>query len=187
MPNPILRAGPFATSSDSFVDEPTPAVSNKVPVNCATNDWASGTVWKAYRDIFGDILGSNTEILAPAYADSLPQTYSFTINSDAADSDDARITFNFAYQAAVDTTINIDASASSSNTSDEVRIQIVRNGTAIENLTATGVSASVSYDDDFPLPASVVPTIVQIEVFADCGSFSSAESGSGSITVSVST
>ena len=44
----ILRAGPWATPTDSFVDEPDnfDTLPDQSPVNCALNDW-TGVTWKA--------------------------------------------------------------------------------------------------------------------------------------------
>jgi len=45
----ILRAGPFASSSDSFLDEPTTATLGTYPVNCANDTSSSAWPWK-YND-----------------------------------------------------------------------------------------------------------------------------------------
>ena len=44
----ILRAGPFASSSDSFLDEPTAATRSTLPVNCAKDTSSSSWPWKCY-------------------------------------------------------------------------------------------------------------------------------------------
>ena len=51
MPNAILRAGPFASSSDSFLDKPDPAVYDIFPVNCANDTSSSTWPWRYNKSV----------------------------------------------------------------------------------------------------------------------------------------
>lgn len=163
MPTPILRAGPFASSSDSFLDEPYPIVATTVPVNCATNDWVNDT-WKAYTEVL-TVSGGVTTRDEEDYDGTLPDSFSYNISSVGNQS--GRIQFAFRYQAAVDFDINIDAEANA-NTSVGVSttsIEVSVNGTLVVNELDDGSGVrGVSYDDDITIPASVTPALVAIIV-----------------------
>ena len=69
----ILRAGPFASSSDSFLDEPvTPSVSI-VPVNCANDTSSSAWPWK-YNDDVIKILETHTGCETSGGGENVPTT-----------------------------------------------------------------------------------------------------------------
>jgi hypothetical protein len=166
MPNPILRAGPFASSSDSFLDEPDPIVATTVPVNCATNDWANDT-WKAYTEVLtvsGGVTDPNGEDRED-YEGTLPDSFSYNISSVGNQS--GRIQFAFRYQAAVDFDINVDAEANADGNlqSASASVQVSVNGTLVvdEQVSSSG-AVSASYDNDITLPASVTPALVAIIV-----------------------
>lgn len=167
MPTPILRAGPFASSSDSFLGEPDPIVATTVPVNCATNDWVNDT-WKAYTEVLtvsGGVADPNGRYTDEDYEGTLPDSFSYNISSVGNQS--GRIQFAFRYQAAVDFDINIDAEANA-NTSYGVSttsIEVSVNGTLVVNELDDGLGVrGVSYDDDITIPASVTPALVAIIV-----------------------
>ena len=50
MPNAILRAGPFASSSDRFLNEPDEPSPSILPVNCANDTSSSAWPWK-YNEV----------------------------------------------------------------------------------------------------------------------------------------
>lgn len=164
MPTPILRAGPFASSSDSFLDEPDPIVATTVPVNCATNDWANDT-WKAYVDVStesGGVTDPNGEDRED-YDGTLPDSFSYDISS--VGDQDGDITFAFRYQAAVDFDINVDAEANADGGLDSAfaSIEVLVDGTLVVDEVDSGSgTVSVSYDDDITIPASVTPALVAI-------------------------
>lgn len=176
MPTPILRAGPFASSSDSFLDEPDPIVSTTVPVNCATNDWVSDT-WKAYTAVLTESGGVTIQD-DEDYEGTLPDSLSFDISS--VGDQDGDITFAFRYQAAVDFDINVDAEANADGglASAFASIQVSVDGTLVVDEVDSGSgTVSVSYDDDITIPASVTPALVAIII-------RSATTTSGPVTTS---
>lgn len=175
MPTPILRAGPFASSSDSFLNEPDPIVATTVPVNCGVNNWVSDS-WKAYVSC----TGQTTD-----YLENLPQTVSFSLSG--VGDQDGQIQFAFRYQAAADTAINIDADCAAASLSGTLtRIEIVVGSTTVYDVSNTGGSSSVSFDDDVSLPASVLPALAVVIITAEASSSgTNVNTSSGSITVSV--
>ena len=73
----ILRAGPFASSSDSFLNEPvTPSVSI-VPVNCANDTSSSAWPWK-YNDEVIKSLETHTGCETGGGGDTIPTTSTST-------------------------------------------------------------------------------------------------------------
>ena len=65
MPNAILRAGPFASSSDSFLNEQDPLIVGSFadvdvyPVNCANHTSSSAWSWR-YNDVLSRTLTTHT-------------------------------------------------------------------------------------------------------------------------------
>lgn len=167
MPTPILRAGPFASSSDSFLNEPSTPIITILPVNCATNDWVNDT-WKAYTRRQG-FSGGVTIHDDEDYDGTLPDTISFDLSS--VGNQLGVIHFRFRYQSAVDFDININAEANADagtfTSGALVQIQASANGVIVIDEEDSGSAVvSLSYDNDITLPASVTPAFCNIFVYA---------------------
>lgn len=175
---PILRAGPFASGSDSFVDEPSTPVLATLPVNCATNDWLTGSAsdraWKAFVD--KQALDNDD----PA-DDVNTQTYDGRLNSTELLDDNfftADIIYAFKYQAALETGVQVSAIATADTgggtdpiTGDPLtgtsRVRITVDGSVIVDQSDTDAESSVTVNQFISMPVSVVPKEVKIEVLAD--------------------
>ena len=174
MANPILRAGPFASASDSFLDQPEIPVATIVPVNCATNDWVNDP-WRAYTEVL-TVSGGVTTRDEEDYDGTLPDSFSYDIGSVGDQS--GRIQFAFRYQAAVDFDININAEANADSGQTLplhhafTRIEVSVNGTMVvdEEDFGSGVRG-VSYDNDITIPASVTPALVAIQIISGTSVF----------------
>jgi len=85
MPNAILRAGPFASSSDSFLNEQDPLIVGSLanvsvyPVNCANTTSSSAWPWR-YNDVLSKTLTTHTGCESTPGGDS-PTESSATSNS----------------------------------------------------------------------------------------------------------
>lgn len=178
MANPILRAGPFASASDSFLDEPETPVATIVPVNCATNDWVNDS-WKLHLESTGIY---DMPFREDGYYDGLPSGDSFL--DQTVGGAEGFVRYAFRYQAAVDATLNIDASASATSLGGGVcDIEVTVGGELIIDETNPVL---VEIDEDINLPASVVPKLVFIDVRAEAfsaGTNSTTVQGSLSISV----
>lgn len=178
MPNAILRAGPFATSSDSFVDEQSPLIVGNVadvtvyPVNCSNDISSSAWPWR-YNDVLSRVLTTHTGCVSTPGGDS-PTESSVTSNSgsvktatgnfsasNSATSNrgtDVRTGLSFAYQAAesfdIKITYNGLASASAGQTIDPSSNIIFSDNQSASTIDGfPSLSGSVTRT----LPASVVP------------------------------
>ena len=161
----IWRAGPFATSADSFIDEPvTPGLFSAMPVNCAMNDWVLHS-WRAVKSI-AYILIFDPDDVTVTYEDGPTLGASFTGNSGALVSE-AKI--KFMYQAVEDTTFFVTYSAS--GTDPEINVRV--GGSSV--FTDSGTS-SISGTNTITLPATVVPSEVSVAVWTFSG-------GIGSISI----
>lgn len=159
----ILRAGPFASSTDSFLNEPGTPTDLTVPVNCAMSDWVNHS-WKAFKRI-------ETDGFSFSYVDGPTVGASWSVEDIIASG-----FMSFMYQAAVDTTFNLSYSI----TGDGIQgasISVSVDGSFVFFDSDDGSPASVSGTETIDLPATVVPILVFI-------SGTSALSGGGSFTVS---
>ena len=166
---PILRAGPFASSTDSFLDEPIPATT-AAPVNCASDDTSANWEWR-----FGFGTRSDGDPREWNYLDGFP---------DVSESDPTVGTFSglsswyyqatspfsltFTYEVIADTTTGGFQSATFS-----IR---TKDGNIFFDIdSGFGITATVSGSTTLEFPASVVPTIILINADTDAkagGSFS---------------
>jgi hypothetical protein len=160
----ILRAGPFASSTDSFLDEPeTITVFSPLPVNCAMSDWVNHS-WRALK-----IIAENDDII---------RTYEDGPTLEASFDDPGSFVFGFAgiqfmYQAAEDTTFTVTYSADTVTMgSSEFFVDV--DGSNVFNDTA---SPSISGTETIALPATVVPVEVIVGIGVNA-------SGTGMIEVS---
>lgn len=183
---PILRAGPFASSSDSFLDEPDPADVSIVPVNCAKDTTSANWEWKHFKE----------SLNVPAqYANAFPDlSDSETFNSTG----EIIARAAFAYQAVSDFDVDLTYSLSASTSGgffdkSSVEIDVTLDNSSIfsvndedEDTDGTGrvTSASISGTVTLTLKASVVPLIVRITLIASVGSL--ADGNDVSISVSLS-
>lgn len=79
MPIPILRAGPYASSTDSFISTPpVPQSFNDLvlPVNCNQRDWANDT-WKALKLFDND----SSNFVEEIFQSASNGTFTFLIGS----------------------------------------------------------------------------------------------------------
>ena len=160
----IWRAGPFATSADSFLDEPAPGLFSAWPVNCAMNDWVLHS-WRARKSI-AYIMMFGPDNVTVTYEDGPTLGASFVQNSGALVSE-AKI--KFMYQAVEDTTFSVTYSASGTSPEFNVYVGDSRVFTDLGN-------TSISGTETITLPATVVPSEVSVAVSAFFG-------GTGSISI----
>ena len=160
MPNAILRAGPFATSSDSFVDEPGSAIESTVPVNCAMNNWKSDN-WKLMsKKVF--------TTSSPPFSDSLiaypnGPSVSKSTNSSSADPSgftSCSILFEFRTQAAVEFDIKVSASASSTNGTGSAGFEFSISG----ETTVSETGSTFSNSQTVTIQPSVLPRIFRTQI-----------------------
>jgi hypothetical protein len=168
MPNAILRAGPFASSSSSFLNQPEPLAihgldsTRTVPVNCA-----SEFPFRAYvlHNIWPD----------PTFAEiQLKESGSELINTSNENQERSHNLYAmFRYQAAIDFNVKlnyvISASATTGTVTCVVNKQIGINPIQeIEklNLHNFGNSGPIDIDKEvvIPLTASVVPRFVGFHI-----------------------
>jgi len=166
MPNAILRAGPFASSSDSFLNEPEPLVAHgfsltrAVPANCA-----SAFPFRAYisKFTFDGSPQSNAEI-------QLKESGSELINASNESQPRSHVIFAmFRYQAAINFNFTLNYVISASATGATVTYIVSKKiGTddeeEIERVTRHSLGGSGPIDTNkevvIPLTASVVPRFV---------------------------
>lgn len=161
----IWRAGPFATSLDSFIDEPvTPGLFSGMPVNCAMNDWVAHS-WRATKSI-AYIMMFGPDNITVTYEDGPTLGASYVQNSGALVSE-ARI--KFMYQAVQDTTFFLTYSAN--GTGAEITVDVGESRV----FTDSGTS-SLSGTNTITLPATVVPSQVNVAIWTFFG-------GTGSISI----
>ena len=178
MPNAILRAGPFASSSDSFLNEQDPLIVGSLadvdvyPVNCANHTSSSAWPWR-YNDVLSRTLTTHTGCESTPGGDS-PTTSSVISNSGLVKTTTGNFSasnsatsnrgttintgLSFAYQATqsfdIKITYNGSASASAGQTIDPS--SNIRFGDSETGGTANGFP-SLSGSITRTLPASVVP------------------------------
>lgn len=171
MPNPILRAGPFASASDSFLDEPETLSSSIVPVNCAINDWVNDS-WKFLLQSTGnydlpfredgyydgwDVVFEGRRYTGDGFEDLGGTGPSSGVSG--------FVRYRFRYQAAVDATIRLSANATAvSDTGGLCNVEVTIGGEKIIDETHPIL---IDIDEDITLPASVVPNLVFIDVTAE--------------------
>ena len=161
----ILRAGPFANSTDSFLDEPvTPSLFSAMPVNCAMNDWVVDS-WRATKQI-AYILLFDPDDVTVTYEDGPTLGASFVQNGGAIY---AETKIKFMYQAVEDTTFSVTYSASGTDPEFNVNVG------GLNVFNDLGLS-SISGTETITLPATVVPSEVSVSVWAYFG-------GTGSISI----
>ena len=153
----ILRAGPFASSTDSFLDEPSPPSFATSPVNCAMNDWLNDG-WKAaqYINIYkyeGGYLQSLTYESGPDI--ELSRTLDYTTDVDGT------LWLRFRYQATEDTEFTFTYSAG--GVFNEAIVSI---DGAIEfaDLGSPPFLSPISGSEVITLPATVLPSLVSVSV-----------------------
>lgn len=128
MPNAILRAGPFASSSNSFLDEPGTPSSSFIPVTCANDTSSSVWPWKylEVQDIAnvthtgcdaGGLPTSSTSNTVTSSYKTATGDFSISHSSSSNNTTILTTTFQFAYQAVQSFQIKVTFSglASSAN------------------------------------------------------------------------
>jgi len=185
----ILRAGPFASSSDSFLDEPTTVTSNTFPVNCAKDTSSSSWPWKCYVNVDG----SNNDI--ESYLNgfqSISRTKSGSIL--AGGSIEVFIDFEFYVQCSSDITFSITYNLSATSPAypfSVAFVDVIANGFSDSDYreddgTGTGVTASLSGSETITISASTKPQKVFFSVLGSSGGAIGDSSGSVSLSLSFS-
>jgi hypothetical protein len=185
----ILRAGPFASSIDSFLNQPIIPTVGILPVNCAMNNW-EGDSWMAAKTIEYEFEGDesessegeesdepsegeDTESTGDPYENTTTYENGPDISASFEDRDGAYLSaalLQFRYQAAVATTFTLTYSADG----DSPGISVFVGGNLVYG---DGGNSSISGTEVITLPAKVLPSIVKV----DLGTFGS---GTGTITIS---
>ena len=173
MTTPILRAGPFATSSSSFVNQPSsftgPGARNTYPVNCAHDRTAANWNWKYLAFTAEDPATGTLRNASTSAAGGNDQT-SHTGSGVALDNFYSIV--KYSYQASIAKSKNIQYSASAvfqGISGRKIQIQIV-----VDNELKFSDEASTSSEEEETLiisgtasvdmKASVVPSVVTIEL-----------------------
>ena len=155
MPNAILRAGPFATASNFFINPPSVVTEEKLPVNCAMSRWKSNS-WKllSHKVFSSDGIFPGFSGESFAYLKG-PSVFDETASegSDPSGFVSCSIEFLFRYQAAVAFDVKIISEASSFNSSGSAGFEIsISNGG-----TVTEIGTSFSNEQTVTIQPSVLP------------------------------
>jgi len=171
-----LRAGPFGSSSNSFLDEPVSASRLVVPINGAMSGNANW-VWKHY--LGKNITEGNDEVTTRSYEDGLPNESAFAEESGGNSS--ASLDLRWRYQAVSDFTIsvNYDLEASATLGSGDGGVFITVTVDGVEEFSAsdeqqgvTSVSLSGIEDISIPNTDDSPPKLIEVDVsgyFAEIG------------------
>jgi len=158
----IRRAGPFATTSDSFQNLPTTPTENIYPVNCADDVNNSNWPWRYYRrDNFGEAI---TIGVVEGSGSTGASSLSFA--------EGTQIWFSYQSAAAWDFIFSYSAATTGNGQSEDVSIRIFNPITDIDFFANSdsgyGVSASISGTlETISLPRAVVPAFVKISFTAE--------------------
>tara|TARA_R110000850_G_scaffold217401_1_gene343099 strand:- start:101 stop:631 length:531 start_codon:yes stop_codon:yes gene_type:complete len=159
----ILRAGPFAISSNSFFDEPATASLTILPVNCAKDTSSASWPWKRrqFRQI-RDNSGLNT---IQTYQNGLPSDSESEITGTGGTSPRIALSASWRYQAVNDFNITFNYSVTTNSTSSGIsaRARVLVNGVEV---FLDEDSEEVNGSNTLTLPASVVPSVVIVSVLA---------------------
>ena len=165
MPNAILRAGPFASLINTlpdYLNQPSPASSNVIPVNCNIRSWVNDD-WKYY---VGGISSGEYKNVSSNNA-----TINETVGTGFLEADG----IFFAYQAAKDFTLAGTYSATGESGQEDT---VLFNVGYDENtfLYQDSGSENISGSYSVTLPATVRPKNVFLEFFSETDA-------SGTITI----
>ena len=182
MPNAILRAGPFATSSDSFLNEQSPLIVGNFadvtvyPVNCSNYTSSSAWPWR-YNDVLSSVLTTHTGCESTPGGDSPTEssvtsnsgsvktaTGNFSASNSGTSNRGTRIItgLSFAYQAteSFDIKITYDGSASASaGQTIDTSSNILLFGSSV---STTSDFPSLSGSETITLPATVIPAVFYV-------------------------
>ena len=170
MPNAILRAGPFAGTSGSFVNEPVSASNSTLPVNCAGNAWVSDN-WKSYVKTRGSISTGTGTTIVENYQNGPTLEVEVSSNGvvqnpSGTEPEESFVEFRFSYQAAVSFTVRFTATvtrlSTTSSGDQSVSSQFIANGVNVSIADTEGTPTTVT--KDITLSASVVPTSVTASI-----------------------
>lgn len=183
MPNAILRAGPFASTSSSFLNEPNPFDGGIHPVNCANDISSPFWPWRYNKSISktlethtgcestpnGDVPVTSTSTSSVGLVETA--TGNFTISDSVSSNKEVRlnISLGFAYQATQSFDIRItyyifasgDSSLAQQGTMGFLDSFLSSGSGPIEGFP--NVNGSVTRT----LPASVVPEFYSAEIFCN--------------------
>ena len=169
---PIRRAGPFASSTDSFLNEPaTPALFTE-PVNCALDFSASTWPWRHYKRVITNNVTTQTyENGAVDVDESIGGIFS------------TQAVTTFYYQATEDAEMTVTYNFSASNDpglSSNVSFDVFVDGSPELELSDSG-QGSIGFDGStsITLPEAVVPIRVVLSGFCS-------PSGGGNMEFSIS-
>jgi hypothetical protein len=171
----ILRAGPFATLSSSFVNQPSSftgsGAKNTYPVNCAHDRTAANWNWKYLAFTAEDPATGTLRNASTSAAGGDDQT-SHTGSGVALDNFHSIV--KYSYQASIAESKNIQYSASGffqGVTGRKIKIQIVVDNVvkfSDESSASTGLpegeTLTISGTATVDMKASVVPSVVSIDL-----------------------
>jgi len=158
----ILRAGPFANSTDSFLDEPVGTPSNfdgaTLPVNCANYSGSSDWFWQ-YLKI--STVGSASEFFDADKDQTTIEEY--FINDDGFFEGEG---LGFAYQASENFTFSGSYEVNAGDQQGSFVTFEILNG-ADQSLFSDTDDTSISGDFSITLPAATVPYFVFLKLSAE--------------------
>lgn len=193
----ILRAGPFASSSVNFINQPTTVTQSILPVNCAKDTSSSSWPWKCYINVDG----SNNDI--ESYSNGFPsisRTKTETIQ--VGDSLIIDIYFEFYVQCSSDITFTMTynlsattptfpfssalvyAEAYASNERSDGSNYVIVEESKANGGSGGGVTASLSGSETITVSASSEPQ--KVSFIASGVSGGNIEDSAGSVSLSFS-
>ena len=172
MANPILRAGPYASPTNSFISDSTIYQrfgQLELPVNCNTRDWVNDT-WKALLVFTHDSIDP-TILVSEEHVRGLDGTISFELGTIDRSGDHEGIYFG--YQAANDFTLTgtFSASPSFGGGIEDFGFVIGDQIFVTRYFVATTLSGTFSVT----LPKAIVPKFVNLSLSGQAGAIDGAQ------------
>ena len=172
MPNAILRAGPFASTADSFISEddvtPPTIVNKTLPVNCNIRDW-SDERW-SYLLVTNN--STSPEIVAEYYSRPGGEgVTNVTVDSDEISRQGFPGFFEFeglyfAYQAAETFTLaGTFVAGGAEGQEDDISFTIKDTGNDVEFFNFNNGTRNISGSYSITLPAAVKPIFISLTFF----------------------
>jgi hypothetical protein len=178
----IRRAGPFASITDSFRDEPATPSSGIPPVNCARDTTSVSWPWKHYKRI-SNSEDSGQDVLD--YVSGFPSVSASYTSSSGDEGGGIVSEFSFACQCVDETvfTLSYNLSASQPFELAQVGVTVTIDNVTDFNDSDSGPTASVSGSTTITIQKSVVPTHIKVLLISQ--EVSTVNGGSASMSASI--
>ena len=184
MPNAILRAGPFASTADSFISEddvtPPTTVNKTLPVNCNIRDWLQGSESGSGRWHYLLVTNNSTSPIVAEYFDRPGGEGATNVTVDSDDIFPGFFEFEglyFAYQAAETFTLaGTFVAGGAEGQEDDISFTIKDTGNDVEFFNFNNGTRDISGSYSITLPAAVKPIFISL-------TFSGGVDATGRITI----